>query len=290
MKVLLPSLSILKIIHLFIVTINLLLLSIHIRPTSCLCRRHSMLMVVNSVSTGSIPTTATREHEISSLLILMIRGGKMSFDSNDSSSEGEEREMEWIISDQGHDKDGGERELETEEDEYDIISSEDISEGEKSYLSLSESSKDAMINTLILSKTNSEKGIIDAALNDMVKTKNERSKTNKKTKKSSLTSLRKYKKNLIIKWSKKKHKIPYIVRVMFSSKTIWKMTKVYWQSLFNIKFLEENALPEYKVSSSTVTVPLFPSTKTKTVEYCSRRKQMQPGQAKKLSDLPQLSN
>lgn len=80
-------------------------------------------------------------------------------------------------------------------------------------------------------------------------------------------------------------KVPYIVRVCFNPVTLVTMTKSYFASLFNINYLEEDA-------SQTLRSALQEKAKKADPKGGSGRKgkrMMRPGQAKTLSDLPQLS-
>lgn len=80
-------------------------------------------------------------------------------------------------------------------------------------------------------------------------------------------------------------KVPYIVRVCFNPVTLVSMTKSYFASLFNINYLEED-------TTQTLRSALQEKAKKADPKGGNGRKgkrMMRPGQAKTLSDLPQLS-
>lgn len=78
-------------------------------------------------------------------------------------------------------------------------------------------------------------------------------------------------------------KIPYIFRALLNPLTVLAMTKAYFGSLFNINYLDED--PSQTLRSAL-------ELKAKTASPSGGKKgarKMRPGQAKTLSDLPQLS-
>jgi len=160
--------------------------------------------------------------------------------------------------------------LEEDYSAYTCLSDKEVNK----YFSLSDSGKDDMINCLIHKYTSSSDP------KDMNLPTNASSNRKKK-------SIYKMKKSLpqITKknnWIKNKHgKIPYILRIMFSPKNMWKMIKVYWVSLFDVYYLEHNTL-SYKSYNS------YAPSKSRTHIPKNKTRQRR-GETKKLSDLPQVT-
>jgi len=76
-------------------------------------------------------------------------------------------------------------------------------------------------------------------------------------------------------------KIPYIVRAFLNPFTVFAMTKGYFASLFNIDYLQEDVSQNLRSALQE---------KAKSAPTGGKRaRKMKPGQAKTLSDLPQLS-
>ncbi|GFH43857.1 hypothetical protein CTEN210_00330 [Chaetoceros tenuissimus] len=75
-------------------------------------------------------------------------------------------------------------------------------------------------------------------------------------------------------------RIPYLFKVMLNPFTILTMIRGYFASLFNIDYLQEDV-------SQTLRSAL--QEKAKSTGGAKRQRKMKPGQAKTLSDLPQLS-
>lgn len=76
-------------------------------------------------------------------------------------------------------------------------------------------------------------------------------------------------------------KIPYIVRALMNPFTVFAMTKGYFASLFNIDYLQEDVSQNLRSALQE---------KAKSAPLGGKRvRKMKPGQAKTLSDLPQLS-
>lgn len=101
-----------------------------------------------------------------------------------------------------------------------------------------------------------------------------------KSKPIKITKSRKKRRTSILKLLR----VPYIIRASLNPFTFLKMSKLYFASLFNINFLEEDA-----------TKGLRSALDEKAKKDSSggggrkRKRVMKPGQAKTLSDLPQLS-
>jgi hypothetical protein len=89
-------------------------------------------------------------------------------------------------------------------------------------------------------------------------------------------------------WIKnKQEKVPYILSVMFSPKIIWKMIKIYWASLLDVYYLEQNipgdkSYNPYASSGLSTSLSSFPRIR-------KNKARQRRGQTKKLSDLPQVS-
>lgn len=82
-------------------------------------------------------------------------------------------------------------------------------------------------------------------------------------------------------------KLPYIVKAIMNPIVFFQMTVGYWKSLCNINYLTENAAN----SSQNLRSALEQKARQGGAEKKSSRgkRKMKPGQAKTLSDLPQLS-
>lgn len=77
--------------------------------------------------------------------------------------------------------------------------------------------------------------------------------------------------------------VPYIIRASLNPVTLFSMTKAYFASLFNLNFLEKDESIELR-SAKEEKAKKSPSSGGR-----KGKRQMKPGQAKTLSDLPQLS-
>jgi hypothetical protein len=81
-------------------------------------------------------------------------------------------------------------------------------------------------------------------------------------------------------------KLPYIVKATMNPIVFFQMTAGYWKSLCNINYLTENAAN----SSQDLRSALEQKARQGGDKKSSRgKRKMKPGQAKTLSDLPQLS-
>ena len=81
-------------------------------------------------------------------------------------------------------------------------------------------------------------------------------------------------------------KIPYIIRACLNPFTVIAMTKAYWQSLFNIKFMEEESAQPLRSALEEKAKKAGGSTG---LGGRGGKRRYKPGQAKTLADLPQLS-
>eukprot|EP00339_Tiarina_fusa_P015761 CAMPEP_0117032824 /NCGR_PEP_ID=MMETSP0472-20121206/23504_1 /TAXON_ID=693140 ORGANISM="Tiarina fusus, Strain LIS" /NCGR_SAMPLE_ID=MMETSP0472 /ASSEMBLY_ACC=CAM_ASM_000603 /LENGTH=210 /DNA_ID=CAMNT_0004741579 /DNA_START=68 /DNA_END=701 /DNA_ORIENTATION=+ len=79
-------------------------------------------------------------------------------------------------------------------------------------------------------------------------------------------------------------KIPYIVKALVNPFVVWQMTKGYFASLVNLNYLEENKDPSQDLRSA-----LEAKAKKGGSSGSRGKRKMKPGQAKTLSDLPQLN-
>jgi len=77
-------------------------------------------------------------------------------------------------------------------------------------------------------------------------------------------------------------KVPYILRAFINPFTVFAMTRGYFASLLNIDYMQED-------SSQTLRSALEEKAKKSGSSRGKRARTMRPGQAKTLSDLPQLS-
>jgi len=82
-------------------------------------------------------------------------------------------------------------------------------------------------------------------------------------------------------------KLPYIVKATMNPIVFFQMTVGYWKSLYNINYLDANAAN----SSQDLRSALEQKARYAGADKNSsrRKRKMKPGQAKTLSDLPQLS-
>jgi len=114
--------------------------------------------------------------------------------------------------------------------------------------------------------------------------KKSRKKKTKSVKKAVSASLSKTKSPISSKKEKTSLlKIPYVVRMFMNPLTVFAMTKAYFASLFNINYMDEDP---------TQTLRSALEHKAKTAVNVGKKKpgkKMRRGQAKTLSDLPQLS-
>lgn len=82
------------------------------------------------------------------------------------------------------------------------------------------------------------------------------------------------------KWIKN-NKIMHFVPVVFNPKSMWKMIKMYWVTLFDVYYLDNVKFDEYDYNSR-MSSTVFPN-----VSKSSARQKR--GQSKKLSDLPRIT-
>merc|ERR1719444_147546 len=80
-------------------------------------------------------------------------------------------------------------------------------------------------------------------------------------------------------------RLPYVVRAFLNPFTVASMTKHYFASLFNVNYLEENVDSSAGLRSALEQKARQGGNKPKP----RGQRKMKPGQAKTLSDLPQLS-
>ena len=78
-------------------------------------------------------------------------------------------------------------------------------------------------------------------------------------------------------------KLPYILRAFLNPLTVFAMTKAYWASLFDLNYGKKDE-PSQDLRSA-----LEEKAKKATSSGMPRKRKMKPGQAKTLSDLPQLN-
>jgi hypothetical protein len=117
--------------------------------------------------------------------------------------------------------------------------------------------------------------------------------TMKKIERAKLSSVKKEVASTLAKTAKKKSKtslyaavVPYIVRASMNPFTLFAMVKAYWISLFDLDFLKKKEVAGQDLRSAL-------EEKAKRSPYSGpskRKRKMKPGQAKTLSDLPQLSS
>lgn len=105
-------------------------------------------------------------------------------------------------------------------------------------------------------------------------------KTKKKMESFSKTAinnkLRRAKKNVFLKG------IPYIIRASLNPITLLAMTKAYFKSLFDFNYLKKD-------ESQSLRSAMEEKARREPTEGRKKKRQFKPGQAKTLSDLPQLS-
>lgn len=156
---------------------------------------------------------------------------------------------------------GGNDDLESDYDDYEE-SDEEEKQVEEEIETLSASAKQ------VLEKAKKKKKSL------VKKTVSESLSKSKKAKRSSSSSS-----TSILK------KIPYIVRAFMNPFTVFAMTKGYFASLFNIDYLQEDISQNLRsaLQEKAKSNPTGGSGGGK------RARKMKPGQAKTLSDLPQLS-
>lgn len=113
-----------------------------------------------------------------------------------------------------------------------------------------------------------------------------------KIERAKLSSVKKEVASKLAKAAKKKRRsiyvtiVPYIVRATINPFTFFAMVKAYWISLFDFDFLKKKEVPGQDLRSAL-------EEKAKRSPYSGPgkgKRKMKPGQAKTLSDLPQLSS
>lgn len=152
--------------------------------------------------------------------------------------------------------------------EYDYDESEEESEEEEEIIQRKTKLSSSAVKASEKAKSKkvkASKKIVNASLG-----------TEKKSKKISAPVVKKPKKKLIY--------IPYILKAMLNPFTVFTMTKGYFASLFNIDYLQQD-------SSQTLRSALQEKAKKESggPKRPGRVRKMKRGQAKTLSDLPQLN-
>mmetsp|Transcript_33235 Transcript_33235/g.48818 ORF Transcript_33235/g.48818 Transcript_33235/m.48818 type:complete len:233 (-) Transcript_33235:427-1125(-) len=166
-----------------------------------------------------------------------------------------------------------------EEDEYDL---DEYDEEEEDEYDLDEyDSEEEEIKTAAISKSTVEKTqkTQKAKIARAMKAETEKKSLEKSMKKTK--TLKKKKKSFSLS---KFLRIPYIIKACLNPLTVFSMTKAYFASLFSIHYLQQD-------SSQTLRAALEEKAKNQSAGGGSKkgRRAMRPGQAKTLSDLPQLS-
>lgn len=250
---------------------------------TCMCYDISSLATNTGVRLGirSYPPDFNIGNSLN--VIYSLLGGQRLIDEENSYEEEEENEFTWDLVDKRDENE----EFSPQKSEEDKISHVDYDSEEdysvysclpdkavNKYSSLSDSGKDDMINCLIQKYTTASEGremkLPTYASSNMKKNRNFKLKRSfpQITKKN--------------KWIKNKHgKVPYILRIMFNSKNVWKMTKLYWASLFDVYYLEHNS-PYNKSYNSYVPSTSFPPIR-------KNKTRQRRGQTRKLSDLPPVT-
>jgi len=135
--------------------------------------------------------------------------------------------------------------------------------------------------SLLESETNVESDdkddtLFESAMAATKKTKRKKTSATKKTLDAELAKSRpkRTKKSSIMT------RIPYIVRACANPFTVFSMTRSYFASLFDIHYLEKDSSKHFVVQEKA---------KKESSSGRKQERKMRPGQAKTLSDLPQLS-
>lgn len=191
-------------------------------------------------------------------LLLNIRGGASDDVDEDESDEESEEEEE-----------------EEEDDVPLLVESDEESEEEELLVDAKLTASAVKSSMKTKSKMASQK---TAKAKKAVNTKLTSTKSTK-----AVTKLKKKKSSLLLKL----FAVPYIVRACTNPVTLYKMTIAYWKSLFNLDYLKNNgADPSQDLRSA-----LEEKSKKGGGSSPKRgKRKMKRGQAKTLSDLPQLSS
>jgi len=193
-----------------------------------------------------------------SVFLLKVRGGATLEEDEESEDEDEDGEFADAVEVMKEEEE--EEESESEEVEADQVSSLDAS---LAAAALRSSSKTKAKVTAAKVKT--AKKAFNSKLSDSAPAK--KSTTTAKPNKSRM------------------FKLPYIVRALMNPFTVLAMTKAYWASLFNLDYLQKKQPPAQELRSA-----LEEKAKRSGGGPPSRgRRKMKRGQAKTLSDLPQLN-
>ncbi|GAX26951.1 hypothetical protein FisN_9Lh255 [Fistulifera solaris] len=161
-----------------------------------------------------------------------------------------------------------------EDEEVEEEEGEEGEEGEESEdESAAEDEEEEIVNTAKLaaatvSATAKTKSKVEATKKASIKTEVNKKLTSSKKKKNSLMKLL---------------HIPYIVKASLNPFTFFAMTKAYWASLFNLDYLKKAD------ASQDLRSALEEKAKKGGTAHNKGRRKMKRGQAKTLSDLPQLN-
>ena len=88
--------------------------------------------------------------------------------------------------------------------------------------------------------------------------------------------------------SRKLLRLPYVIKAFLNPFTVFAMTKAYWASLFNLNYLKKEQTQELR-SALEEKAKKGGNNSSSSMNKRRGTKTMKRGQAKSLSDLPQLS-
>jgi hypothetical protein len=199
-------------------------------------------------------------------LVLKLRGGGNGEDDAADESDDVDDESDQEVSDE-----------EEEEDEAVVETGESEAPPAKDDLdaALSASAVRSAIKTKVKREI-AKKQAAKRAVNAELKTSKPAVESKKKVKKSASSASASF------------FRIPYVVRAFLNPVTVFKMTIAYWASLFDLDYLKKKEAPSQDLRSALQEKARYEPSKKK--GSGGPRKQMKRGQAKTLSDLPQLSS
>jgi len=172
-------------------------------------------------------------------------------------------------------------ESENDEEEVSSVSATTITSkvsANKKKISAGKSKKSLPESETNVKSDDKDDALFESALAATKKAKRKKTSATKKTLDAELAKSRPKRK----KKSNIMSRIPYIVRACANPFTVFSMTRVYFASLFDIRYLEKDSSQQLRSEAQD-------KAKKESRSGRQQEKKMRPGQAKTLSDLPQLS-
>jgi hypothetical protein len=228
-----------------------------------LIRTTSSSNSIRRIAFVSAPRNSLPDKYLPGSVLLGLRGGD---DVSDDSDDDEEES----------DQDVSDDEEEVDEEEEEVEEAAPPATKEDLDASLSASAVQSAIKTKVkreIAKKQAAKRAMSEELKNAPAVESSKSKKLKAKKASSSMSF---------------FRVPYVIRAFLNPVTVFRMTLAYWASLFDLDYMKRREAPSQDLRSALQEKARYEPSKKK--GSGGSKKQMKRGQAKTLSDLPQLSS